>query len=253
MKLNGKVALITGGTAGIGEQIAHGFVREGATVIVASRNRERVANVSRALKELGNAADGMVIDITDRDQVAGMIADVVRRHDKLDIMLNSAGFYPATPVLQIPAPEWEQVVKINLTGPFYCAQLAAEVMVRQKSGRIIFLTSGQALRGVPLMAHYSASKGGLVALARAMASELGIHGITVNTIACGLTTTDMVNSHIPPEFQKMVAEMVPLKRLAAPEEYTDIAVLLASGGGSYITGETIAADGGVVNADAVRM
>ena len=252
MKLEDKVAIIPGGTAGIGEQIALGFVHEGATVIVASRNRERVENVSRELKKLGNKADGMIVDITDKRQVDAMVADVIAKFGKVDIMLNSAGYYPATPVLNVSEAEWKQVMDINMNGPFYCAQAAAQDMIKRKSGRIIFLTSSQAIHGVPLMAHYSAAKGGLVALARAMAAEMGVFGVTVNTIACGLTTTDMVNNTIPDGFQKMIAEEVPLKRLAQPHEYTDLAVLLASEGGAYITAETIVADGGVANADAVH-
>jgi len=236
---------------GIGEQIALGFVREGATVIVASRKKENVERVDGLLKDLGNPGKGMVVDITNKDQVDDMMAQVVRDYGKVDIMLNSVGFYPATPVVGVSQEEWLQVININLTGPFYCAQAAAQEMVKQKSGRIIFITSGQALRGVPLMAHYSAAKGGLVALARAMASELGIYGITVNTIAAGLTTTDMVNNNLPTELLGGIAQTVPLKRLAAPDEYVGTAILLASEDGAYITAETIAVDGGGANADAL--
>jgi NAD(P)-dependent dehydrogenase (short-subunit alcohol dehydrogenase family) len=145
------------------------------------------------------------------------------------------------------------VIDVNLSGPFYCAQAAAKEMIKQKSGRIIFITSGQALRGVPLMAHYSAAKGGLVALARAMASELGVFGITVNTIAAGLTTTDTVNGTLPPELLQGISQQVPLKRLATPDEYNGAAILLASDDGAYITAETIAVDGGTANADAARL
>ncbi|WP_214659045.1 SDR family NAD(P)-dependent oxidoreductase [Candidatus Formimonas warabiya] len=251
MKLKGKIALIPGGTAGIGEQIALAFAREGATVIVASRNQERVDRVSKAIKAIGTGG-GLVADITKKDQVDKMISQVVKEYGKVDIMLNSAGFYPATPVTQISPEEWQMVMDINLTGPFYCAQAAAKEMVKQKYGRIIFITSGQGLRGVPLMAHYSGAKGGLIALARAMAAELGPYGITVNTIAAGLTTTDMVNNNLPPQLLEAVAQNVPVKRLAVPEEYNGAAILLASEDGSYITGETLAVDGGSVNADAVH-
>ena len=251
MKLEGKVALIPGGTSGIGEQIAYAYAKEGATVIVASRSKDKVERVAAEIKKIGKGG-GLVLDITDHEQVDAAIASVVKEYGKIDIMLNSAGFFPATPVEHIAHAEWEQVININLCGPFYCAQAAAKEMIKQKSGRIIFITSGQALRGVPLMAHYSAAKGGLVALARAMAAELGIYGITVNTIAAGLTTTDMVNDNMPPEFLQMVAQNVPLKRLGTPDEYNETAVLLASDGGAYITGVTIAVDGGTAQADAVH-
>lgn len=251
MKLEGKVALIPGGTSGIGEQIAYAFAREGATVVVASRNKAKVDRVAAEIGKIGKGA-GLVLDVTDQEKVEEAVAWVVKEYGKLDIMLNSAGFFPATPVEKISGDEWRRVIDINLNGPSYCAMAAARAMIPQKSGRIIFITSGQALRGVPLMAHYSAAKGGLVALARAMAAELGVYGITVNTIAAGLTTTDMVNDNMPPEFLQMVAENVPLKRLGKPEDYNETAVLLASEGGSYITGMTIAVDGGTAEADAVH-
>ncbi len=251
MRLEGKVAFIPGGTAGIGEQIAYAFARAGATVVVASRNRERVDRVAGELNKIGRGG-GLVVDITNPAQVDAAIESVVKEYGALDIMLNSAGFYPATAVEEISPKEWGQVIDVNLCGPFYCAQAAAKEMIKQKSGRIIFITSGQALRGVPLMSHYSAAKGGLVALARAMAAELGVHGITVNTIAAGLTTTDMVNNAMPPQFLEMVAQNVPLKRLAEPHEYNGTALLLASDEGAYITGVTIAVDGGTAQADAVH-
>lgn len=251
MKLKGKVALIPGGTSGIGEQIAYAFAREGATVVVASRSRERVESVSNVIKDIGQGG-GVTVDITDPDQVEAMIAQIIADYGKIDIMLNSVGVYPVTPVAQISPDELKRVIDINLCGPFYCAQAAAKEMSKQKYGRIIFITSGQALRGVPLMAHYSAAKGGLVALARAMASELGNFGITVNTIAPGLTTTEMVDNNFPPEFLETIAQNVPVKRLASPDEYNGVAVMLASDEGSYITGVTIAVDGGATGADAVK-
>jgi NAD(P)-dependent dehydrogenase (short-subunit alcohol dehydrogenase family) len=252
MKLKGKVAVIPGGTAGIGEQIALGYAREGATVVVASRNKERVERLSRLLSEMGNNGKGLAVDITKEDQVDSLIAQVINEYGKIDIMLNSAGFYPATPFVNVSKEEWDRVVDINLTGPFYCARAAAREMVKQNSGRIIFITSGQALRGVALMAHYTAAKGALVAMARALAAELGPYGITVNTIAAGLTTTDMVNNSMPPQLLDAIAQAVPMKRLASPAEYVGISVLLASDDGSYITGETIAVDGGGANADAPK-
>lgn len=251
MRLEGKIALIPGGTSGIGEQIAYAFAKEGATVIVASRSKDKVDRVTAEINKIGKGA-GLVLDITSQEKVDEAVAQVVKEYGRIDIMLNSAGFFPATPVEKIEGGEWNRVIDINLNGPFYCAQATAKEMMKQKSGRIIFITSGQALRGVPLMAHYSAAKGGLVALARAMAAELGVYGITVNTIAAGLTTTDTVNDNMPSQFLEMVAQNVPLKRLAQPDEYNETAILLASDGGSYITGMTIAVDGGTAEADAVH-
>lgn len=218
---------------------------------MASRKQE---NVDAAVAEIAKcgAADGIACDISDAAAAQKMVADVVEKYGKIDVFLNSAGIYPNTPVQDISIEEAQAVFNIDLIGPFFTAQAVARQMIEQKSGSIIFITSGQALRGVPLMAHYSAAKGGLVALARAMAAELGVYGIRVNTIAAGLTTTDTMKDNIPPEFMGMVAENIPLKRLGEPTDYNGCALLLASDDGAYITGMTIAVDGGTAQADAVH-
>ena len=168
-KLEGRVALIPGGTKGIGFEIAKAYASEGATVVVASRKQE---NVDAAVAEIAacGAADGIACDISDAAAAQKMVADVVEKYGKIDVFLNSAGIYPNTPVQDISVEEAQAVFNIDLVGPFFTAQAVTRQMIEQKSGSIIFITSGQALRGVPLMAHYSAAKGGVVALARAMES-----------------------------------------------------------------------------------
>lgn len=195
MKLAGKVAVVPGGTAGIGKEIALAYAKEGAVVVVMSRSKDKVAAMEKLLKETGSEKSfGIAVDISNEDAVIEAFKQVKETCGKIDIMLNSAGIYPVAAFVETTKEEWNRVIDVNLNGPFYCAREAAKYMIPQKSGRIIFITSGQALRGEALMAHYSASKGALVALARALAAELGPHGITVNTIAAGLTTTDTVNS-----------------------------------------------------------
>ncbi|MGA3207449.1 MAG: SDR family oxidoreductase [Syntrophales bacterium] len=247
MRLKNKIAVIPGGTAGIGKEIALGYAKEGAVVIVCSRGDEHVNAMTGIIKKSGYEGLSLKVDITKKEEVDAMIDRVVKEYGRVDIMLNSVGFYPATPFLQISREEWHRVMDINLNGSFYCAQAAAHVMVKQRSGRIIFITSGQALHGVALMAHYSASKGALVSFTRALAAELSPLGINVNAIAAGLTTTDMVNNAIPEEYLKIAAQKMAVRRLARPDEYVGIAVLLGSDDGGYITGETIAVDGGHSN------
>lgn len=251
MKLEGKVALVPGGTKGIGLEIAKAYAAEGAKVIVASRKQE---NVDTAVAEIGafGEADGIACDISDPAATQKLVADVVEKYGRIDVFLNSAGIYPNTDFKEISAEEAQAVFNIDLIGPFFAAQAVARQMIEQKSGSIIFITSGQGLRGVPLMAHYSAAKGGLIALARAMAAELGVYGIRVNTIAAGLTATDTVNANIPADFIGIVVENIPLKRMGKPTDYNGCAVLLASDEGSYITGTTIPVDGGTIEADAVH-
>lgn len=254
MKLKGKVAVIPGGTAGIGKEIALAYAREGAAVVVMSRNQERVLAVEKLLRENGtDQSMGIAVDISNEEAVISAFQRVYEKFGKIDIMLNSAGIYPVAAFTQTTGEEWKRVLNVNLNGPFYCAREAAKYMVEKKSGRIIFVTSGQALKGEALMAHYSASKGALVALARAMAAELGPLGITVNTIAAGLTLTDTVNQGMPPELLENAPKGFPLQRMARPDEYNGIAVLLASDEGAYITAETIAVDGGSSNANVSHM
>lgn len=254
MRLKGKVAVIPGGTAGIGREIALAYAREGATVVVASRSKDKVERMAKVFKDMGHNGMSLALDVTNRAQVEDLMKKVVDKYGRIDIMLNSAGWYPATPVLDVSADEWMKVLDLNLTGPFWCAQAAAKYMVKQKEGgSIIFLSSGQGLRGVALMAHYSSAKGGLNALARAMAAELGRFNIRVNSVAVGLTTTETVNDIIPAEFQEGVKMAFPLQRLGKPDDYNGIAILLGSDEGSFITAETIAVDGGTANADAPRM
>lgn len=247
MKLQGKVAVIPGGTSGIGKEIALGFIKEGATVIVASRGEKRVQAMQNIFEEIKHDGCSLQLDIANPNAVKELMKYVVERYGHIDILLNSAGFFPITNALDISMEEWAQVLDINLNGAFWCAQAAATYMAEQKYGRIIFITSGQGIVGIPLMAHYSAAKGGVIALARSLAAEWGPYNITVNTIAPGPTATEHVTSSFPKEFLDKQTAAIALKRLGNPNDCTALAILLASEEGGYITGTTIPVDGGIVN------
>lgn len=247
MRLKGKIAVIPGGTSGIGKEIALGFIKEGATVIVASRNEKRVDEMQKLLEKMRHTGCSLRIDISDKDDAEDLMEYVNGKYGSIDILVNSAGYFPITNALDITREEWSKVIDINLNGAFLCAQAAAKYMSTQKNGRIIFITSGQGIRGIPLMAHYSAAKGGVIALARALAAEWGKDNITVNTIAPGPTETERVKNDFPPEFLEKQANSIALKRLGKPDDSTGLAILLASDEGSYITGATIPVDGGIVN------
>lgn len=247
MKLQGKVAVIPGGTSGIGKEIALGFIREGAKVIVASRGEKHVQEMQNMFDEMKHDGCSLKLDISNPKDVEEIMKYVIARYGHIDILLNSAGFFPITNALDIGVEEWSKVLDINLNGAFWFAQAAAGYMSKQKYGRIIFITSGQGIVGIPLMAHYSAAKGGVIALARALAAELGQYNITVNTIAPGPTATEHVTSSFPKEFLDKQTAAIALKRLGAPNDCTALAILLASEEGGYITGTTIPVDGGIVN------
>lgn len=252
MRLKGKTAFIPGGTSGIGKSIAARFLDEGARVVVASRGMERVRQMEEFFLQRGLHGESVQLDITDKAAVSACVERIVRTHGRIDILCCAAGFFPATPALEISEEEWRQVIEGNLSGAFYCTQAVAHGMRDQGYGRILFLSSGQGLRGIPLMAHYSAAKGGLIALARALASELGVYGITVNTIAPGPTLTEKVVRDISADFLQKEAAAVPLGRLGDPDDCAGLAVTLASDEGAYITAQTISVDGGIVHAAPLR-
>jgi 3-oxoacyl-[acyl-carrier protein] reductase len=247
MRLQDKVAIITGGGTGIGKAIALGFAKEGAHIVLAARDLTRLQKVAEEIKGLGRESLALRMDILKSSDVREMVQQTLEKFGKIDILVNNAAIYPATPFLEISEEEWSSVIEVNLTGVFRCTQAVAREMVKQKSGRIINIGSGQGLLGIPLMAHYTAAKGGLIAFTRAIAAELSPLGINVNSIAGGLFFTDTVKNLLPPEFFESFAKSMPLRRIGVPEDWVGTALLLASAEGSYITGETISVDGGYAN------
>lgn len=244
MRLKDKVAIITGGTTGIGREIARGYIGEGATVVVADCVEDNVNKMAQELKDMGHKGLSILADVTKKSQVDQMVEKVARKFGKIDILVNCAAIYPAVPFMEITEEEWLKVIDVDLNGVFRCTQAVAKEMLKNGSGRIINITSSQALLGIPLMAHYTAAKGGLVSLTRALAAELSPLGININTISPGLTTTENVLATLPPEYCKAMGERMALRRLGRPDDYVGIAVLLASDEGGYITGVTIPVDGG---------
>ena len=266
--LDGKVAVIPGGTSGIGLAIAERYVKEGATVVVCGRNKAKAEKAGEKLRALGNPdCYGTNCDVSDESRVNELFAEVYEKFGHIDIMLESAGVIPGKSFLKMTTEDWKFVQHINLDGPFYCTKAVAPYMVKQKWGRIIYITSAQGLRGIPLMAHYTACKGALIAMTRCLASELGIHGITVNTIACGLTLTEPLTGgfttnaeldekestglHTSEELKMLRECQMPNKRLGEPDDFGGYATVLASDDGVHITGTTLAMDGGMTSAQPV--
>jgi NAD(P)-dependent dehydrogenase (short-subunit alcohol dehydrogenase family) len=247
MRLQDKVAVITGGGTGIGKAITLGFAKEGAHVVLAARDLPRLQKVSEEVKALGRESLAVKMDVLNSKEAGGMVEKTVEKFGKVDILVNNAAIYPATPFLEMSEEEWIKVIDVNLNGVFRCTQAVAKEMAKQKSGRIINISSGQGLLGIPLMAHYTATKGALIAFTRAIAAELGPLGINVNCIAGGLFFTDTVKNLLPPEFFDNFAKSMALRRIGEPEDWVGTALLLASAEGSYITGETISVDGGYAN------
>ena len=247
MRLQDKVAIITGGGTGIGKAIALGFAREGAHIVLAGKDLPQLKTTAEEIEALGRQSLAIKMDLLRNKEAGAMVTQTVEKFSKIDILVNNAAIYPATPFLEMSEEEWMEVIDVDLNGIFRCTQPVAKEMVQHGSGRIINISSGQGLLGIPLMAHYTAAKGGLIAFTRAIAAELSPLGINVNCIAGGLFYTDTVKKLLPQEFFDSFAKSMPLRRIGVPEDWVGTALLLASDEGSYITGETISVDGGYAN------
>lgn len=238
--------MVTGGGTGIGKAISLGFAKEGAKVLIATEKRtfEAAQQTAEEIKGLGGDALALDMDLTNAQQIKAAVEKSLATYGRIEILVNNAAAYPATPFLAITEEEWLRVIDINLNGVFRLTQLVARDMAEKKYGKIINIASGQAIMGLPLMSHYMAAKGGLISLTKALAAELGPYGINVNALAPGLTRTHFVGEVIPKEFFDAWGNAVALGRCGVAEDYVGISVLLASDEGSFITAETISVDGG---------
>jgi 3-oxoacyl-(acyl-carrier-protein) reductase len=243
MRLKDKVALITGAGSGIGEATAIKFSEEGARLVINDVNMESANNVAEKIK----ANDGEVLvlkaDISLKDEVEGMIEQIIEHFGRLDILVNNAGINRDAFAKKMTEEDWDTVIKINLKGTFLCAQAAMNAMSKHKYGKIINTSSIGAL-GNPGQANYAASKCGVIGLTRTLALECARYNINVNCVAPGATKTPMT-AQIPNEITQAITEKIPLKRFAEPKEIANLHLFLASDESSYITGQVIFVDGGI--------
>jgi NAD(P)-dependent dehydrogenase (short-subunit alcohol dehydrogenase family) len=245
MRLRGKIALVTGAQQGIGRGIALAFAREGADVAVNYLDdRAAAETVMREVCAAGRRAVLVQADVARPTNAQTMVAQVLSELGGLDVLVNNAGVYPRVPFLEMRETDWDVVLDVNLKGGFFCAQAAARAMVAAgRRGSIINMAS-QAIRGAVRGVHYSASKGGVVAMTRATALELAPHGIRVNAIAPGLTDTAQPRYGNNEEELAAMASAVPLGRMAQPDDIAAVAVFLASDDARHVTGQTVHVNGG---------
>jgi glucose 1-dehydrogenase len=249
MRLENKVAIVTGSATGIGKGIVECFAREGAAVTIDYLDRIDDANaVVREIESAGGRAIAVRADVTRADHVAALIQQTVQKFGRLDIFVNNAGMEKKVPFVEISPELWDKTIAIDLTGPFLCAQAAARQMIAQQgSGRIINISSVHEDLPMPTNAAYCAAKGGLRMLMRTICVELAPHKITVNNIAPGAIDTPMdapLKEH-PDQMQTLLAE-IPLGRMGQPQEVGELAVYLASDAAAYVTGSTYVIDGGMM-------
>lgn len=248
MKLAGKVALVTGAQQGIGAAIARVLAAEGADVAVSwLDDRAGAEAVARDIAQAGRRAHLLRTDVSKVAEIEAMVAETVRVLGAPDILVNNAGVYPRVPLLEMKESDWDYLMDINLKAGCFAAIAVAKALIAagRKGGSIINLSS-QAIRGAVRGVHYSASKGGVVSMTRAMALELAPHGIRVNAIAPGYIETDINRTFFASPAGEAVVRRIPQRRLGRPEDLDGALLLLASEAGQYMTGSVITVDGGHV-------
>ncbi len=248
MDLKGKVAIVTGARRGMGKTHALALAKAGAKVVVADISLEDCEAVATEIKDAKGEAMAIKCDVSNKDEVDEMVTKTVAKLGKIDILVNNAGICQFKPFLELTEEEWNRTININLKGYFLCAQACAKEMVKQKSGAIVNIASiamGQVGVGFATLAHYCASKGGIVAMTEAMAIELGPFNIRVNAIAPGVIETPMIDPiKQDPKTMEGILARIPLHRMGKPEEVSNLVLFLASDASSYMTGSTVVIDGG---------
>ena len=243
--LSGKTAIVTGASRGIGAAIAQRLCEAGANVVLCSRSAEAVTHVAETLQEKGYTTLAMAVDISQKADVEGLIEKTIAQFSQIDILVNNAGITRDMLLMRLKDEDWDAVLQTNLTGTMYCTRAVLRPMIRQKSGRIINISSVVGLVGNAGQANYAAAKAGIIGFTKATAKEVGTRGITVNAIAPGFITTDMT-AQISEDNQKQLLELIPLREFGHPEDVADAACFLASDAARYITGQTLQVDGGMV-------
>lgn len=245
MRLKDKVALITGGSGGVGSAMALRFAQEGAKIVINyNKNSANAEKVVKSIREIGGQAISQRADVTNRDDVKRICDEAANRFGTIHILVNCAGIARDALLYKMTEEEWDEVIDINLKGSFNCAQFASIPMVKQKYGRIINIASG-AIKGHPGQANYAAAKSGLIGLTKTLALELARFNIIVNCLVLGVIETEM-SQHIQPEMKQAMVDRTALKRLGNPIEAANAALFLASDECSYITGQIIEARGGAM-------
>jgi 3-oxoacyl-[acyl-carrier protein] reductase len=241
--LSGKVAIVTGASRGIGRTVATMLASRGARVVAAARGDNAASTVAE-IHAAGKQAEVASLEVTDAGSIDAMIAAVLERHGRIDILVNNAGITRDQLMLRMKRDDWDQVIATNLTSAFVCSQAVLKPMLKQRSGRIVNISSVVGQTGNAGQANYAASKAGLIGFSKALARELASRSITVNVVAPGLIETDMTKA-LTDKAQVDWAAQVPLGRLGTTADVAAAVCFLASDEASYITGQVLAVNGGM--------
>lgn len=244
MRLENKVAIITGAGSGIGKETALLFAKEGANVVVADVNEKAGEETAAEIKKNG---EGFFVrlDVTDREQSKQMVKTTLEKYGRIDVLVNNAGIVQDALVTKMTEEQWDRVININLKGPFNCIQAVVEAMINQGSGVIINTSSIVGLNGNVGQVNYAATKAGLIGMTKTLAKELGKKGIRANAVAPGFIMTPMT-SNVPEKILEMMREKTPLRRLGEPKDVAYAYLYLASDEARFVTGAVLCVDGGLV-------
>ncbi len=241
--LTGRIALVTGASRGIGRAIAETLARQGAVVVAAARGDNAVAT-AESIVAAGGRAEAISLDVTDSAAVEAALADVMARHQRIDVLVSNAGITRDQLLLRMKREDWDAVIATNLTATFTLCQAAMRPMLKQRAGRIVVISSVVGQSGNAGQANYAASKAGLIGFCKSMAREVASRGITVNVVAPGLIETDMTRA-LTEDSRGDWASKIPLGRLGSPADVAHAVCFLASDEASYITGHVLAVNGGM--------
>ena len=241
----GKVVVVTGSTRGIGAEIARQFAHRGASVVVSGRNQEKLQEMERELKEIGVPVLAVAADVGKADQAQNLIQQAIQTFGRVDVLVNNAGITRDNLLMRMKEEEWDQVIETNLKGTFNCIKAVTRQMMKQRSGRIINITSVVGQMGNAGQANYAASKAGIIGLTKSVAKELASRNITCNAVAPGFIETDMT-AVLGENVKESLQAQIPLGRLGTESDVAKVVCFLASEDAAYITGQVINVDGGMV-------
>ena len=242
--LDEKIVLVTGASRGIGKAIALTLGSSGATVIGTATSKAGADNISKMLVDNQISGKGIVLDVKDNDQISSLGEDIKKDFESIDILVNNAGITRDNILLRMKEDEWEDIINTNLSSIYKMSKLVLRGMIKKRSGRIISITSVVGSMGNAGQSNYAAAKAGMIGFTKSLAREVGVRGITGNTIAPGFIQTDMTDS-LPDDQKEALASQIPMGRLGTADEIAQAVLFLAGDGGPYITGQTLHVNGGM--------
>ena len=240
-----KVSLITGGARGIGREIALAFAKEGSDIVICDVNQEALNATRQEIEALGRKAETFVVDVTSLSQVEEMVNKTLDKFKKIDILINNAGITRDALIVRMSEQDFDSVIAVNLKGTFNCTKALAKVMMKQRYGKIVSIASIIGIMGNAGQANYAASKAGIIGITKSVAKELASRNVNVNAIAPGFIETDMT-AKLPENVKSQMLAYIPLNRFGKASDVANLAMFLASDASSYLTGQVIKIDGGMV-------